>query len=137
MSSKAAQKAYLEAVKRRQQENKPSPIDDKPKHKTQVKDVVPDVLHDKSQDTKPDKYPEKSKHQSPAETKAIFLDRDEVQELSFHLRDDDESKAQAHIPKSWKGELNKLAERTGVTNLELYRFIFGEFLGKVTRKKGS
>ena len=61
--------------------------------------------------------------------------RDEVQEFSFRLRDELKVKVQAEVPHSWQTELDELARKMDVKKLELYRFILGEFLGKVRRKK--
>lgn len=57
--------------------------------------------------------------------------RDEVQEFSFRLRDDWKVKVQAEVPYPWQAELEDIARRLKVKKLELYRFILGEFLGKV------
>lgn len=61
--------------------------------------------------------------------------RDEVQEFSFRLRDELKVKVQAEVPHQWQAELKALAGELDVRRLELYRFILGEFLGKVRRKK--
>jgi hypothetical protein len=61
--------------------------------------------------------------------------RDEVQEFSFRLRDELKVKVQAEVPHPWQKELDELARKMDVKKLELYRFILGEFLGKVRRKK--
>jgi hypothetical protein len=60
--------------------------------------------------------------------------REEVQEFSFRLRDDLKVKVQAEVPHQWQDELEELARQLDVKKLELYRFILGEFLGKVRRK---
>ncbi len=46
-------------------------------------------------------------------------------------------KVQAEVPHRWQKELEQMAQRLDVGKLELYRFILGEFLGKVRRKKGK
>ena len=60
--------------------------------------------------------------------------RDEIQEFSFRLRDDLKVKVQAEVPHQWQEELEDMARALRVKKLELYRFMIGEFLGKVTRK---
>lgn len=60
--------------------------------------------------------------------------RDEIQEFSFRLRDELRVKVQAEVPPHWQGELEEIARELNVRKLELYRFIIGEFLGKVKRK---
>jgi hypothetical protein len=61
--------------------------------------------------------------------------RDEIQEFSFRLRDKLKVKVQAEVPHGWQKELEEMARKLDVKKLELYRFILGEFLGKVRRKK--
>ena len=61
--------------------------------------------------------------------------RDEIQEFSFHLRDQLRVKVQAEVPHRWQKELEEAARELNVKKLELYRFMIGEFLGKVSRKK--
>ena len=63
--------------------------------------------------------------------------RDEIQEFSFRLRDHLKVKVQAEVPHQWQKELEEIALRLKVKKLELYRFILGEFLGKVRRKGGA
>lgn len=60
--------------------------------------------------------------------------RDEIQEFSFRLRDELKVKVQAEVPHTWQKELEEIARQLEVKRLELYRFILGEFLGKVKRK---
>ena len=60
--------------------------------------------------------------------------RDEIQEFSFRLRDQLKVKVQAEVPHRWQVELEETAREIKVKKLELYRFILGEFLGKVRRK---
>ncbi len=64
-----------------------------------------------------------------------FPTRDEIQEFSFRLRDELKVKVQAEVPHQWQDELEEIARQVNVKKLELYRFIFGEFLGKVRRKQ--
>jgi hypothetical protein len=61
--------------------------------------------------------------------------RDEIQEFSFRLRDELKVKVQAEVPHEWQDEFEDIARRLKVKKLELYRFILGEFLGKVQRRK--
>ncbi len=63
--------------------------------------------------------------------------RDEIQEFSFRLRDELKVKVQAEVPHQWQKELEEVSRTLDVKKLELYRFIFGEFLGKVKRKRPS
>ena len=60
--------------------------------------------------------------------------RDEIQEFSFRMRDELRVKVQAEVPHRWQKELETIARDLDVKKLELYRFILGEFLGKVKRK---
>jgi hypothetical protein len=59
--------------------------------------------------------------------------RDEIQEFSFQLRDELKVKVQAEVPHGWQSELEEIARQLRVKKLELYRFIIGEFLGKLKR----
>ena len=61
--------------------------------------------------------------------------RDEIQEFSFTLRDQLKVKVQAEVPHQWHAELGDIAQNLKVKKLELYRFILGEFLGKVSRRE--
>jgi hypothetical protein len=63
--------------------------------------------------------------------------RDEVQEFSFRLRDELKVKVQAEVPHQWQEEFEEVAHKLRVRKLELYRFILGEFLGKVQRKRSK
>lgn len=63
--------------------------------------------------------------------------RDEIQEFSFRLRDELKVKVQAEVPHEWQGELEEVSRTLNVKKLELYRYIFGEFLGKVKRKQST
>lgn len=72
---------------------------------------------------------------NPRENSRKLPSRDEIQEFSFRLRDSLKVKVQAEVPHEWQGELEGLARDLNVKKLELYRFILGEFLGKVKRKE--
>ena len=63
--------------------------------------------------------------------------RDEIQGFSFRLRDDLKVKVQAEVPHQWQKELDDWARELNVKKLELYRYIIGEFLGKVERGGGE
>jgi len=63
--------------------------------------------------------------------------RDEVQEFSFRLRDELKVKVQAEVPHQWQDELEETARKLDVKKLELYRFIIGDFLGKVKHQKST
>ena len=64
-----------------------------------------------------------------------FPTRNEIQEFNFRLRDQIKVKVQAEVPHQWQAELADIAQSLKVKKLELYRFILGEFLGKVRRKQ--
>ena len=91
---------------------------------TQQRDVSSDILRQKSRE-------------KPLEPELPLPTRDEIQEFSFHLRDELKVKVQAEVPHTWQKELEEVARTLDVKKLELYRFIFGEFLGKVKRKRPS
>ena len=61
--------------------------------------------------------------------------RDEIQEFNFRLRDERKGKVQAEVPYEWQEELERIALELRVKKLELYRYIYGAFLGKVGSKK--
>lgn len=73
------------------------------------------------------------------EHKQDWPTRDEIQELSFRLRDELrlKTKVQAEVPYQWQDELEALATQLKVKKLELYRYIIAEFLGKVSRGVGE
>ena len=75
--------------------------------------------------------------EKPLEPELPLPTRDEVQEFSFRLRDELKVKVQAEVPHTWQKELEEVARTLDVKKLELYRFILGEFLGKVKRKRPS
>jgi hypothetical protein len=60
--------------------------------------------------------------------------RDAIQEFSFQLRDELKVKVQAEVPYGWQTELEEISRRLRVKKLELYRFIIGEFLGKLKQE---
>ena len=80
------------------------------------------------------KLPRQGSSENPREEARILPSRDEIQGFSFQLRDELKVKVQAEVPFRWQKELEDLARQLNVKKLELYRFIIGEFLGKVKRK---
>jgi len=60
--------------------------------------------------------------------------RDAIQEFSFQLRDELKVKVQAEVPYGWQIELEEIARGLRVKKLELYRFILGQFLGKLKQE---
>ncbi|MBN1536188.1 MAG: hypothetical protein JW908_05605 [Anaerolineales bacterium] len=78
--------------------------------------------------------PRKRSSENPREVSRDLPSRDEIQGFSFQLRDELKVKVQAEVPFRWQKELEDLARELNVKKLELYRFIIGEFLGKVKRK---
>lgn len=73
--------------------------------------------------------------ESPRANSRSLPTRDEIQEFSFRLRDELKVKVQAEVPHFWQKEFEEIARELDVKKLELYRFILGEFLGKVRRGK--
>ena len=136
MSNKAIS-VYAEALKRQQQENK------------QV-DTVSSTANHTREFTRPITYPrdnarEESRTQLRDDARKTsrkvnkvsentLPTRDEIQGFSFRLRDELRVKVQAEVPHSWQKELQEIARELDVKKLELYRFILGEFLGKVKRQ---
>ncbi len=91
---------------------------------------------DKSRKVSSENSREKSRGKS-SNTSRPLPTRDEIQEFSFRLRDELKVKVQAEVPHQWQTELEEVSRTLDVKKLELYRFIFGEFLGKVKRKNPS
>jgi hypothetical protein len=88
-------------------------------------------------DTQERDNPRDTSSENPREKTRGLPNRTEIQEFSFRLRDDVKVKVQAEVPNGWQDELEDVARKLDVKKLELYRFIFGEFLGKVKRKKDT
>jgi hypothetical protein len=65
------------------------------------------------------------------------LGKDEIEEFSFTLRREHTVQVQALLPEDWKRELEDMAHDLHIGKLELYRFIYGEFLGKVKRQSST
>ncbi len=80
------------------------------------------------------KLPRQGSSENPREEARSLPSRDEIQGFSFQLRDELKVKVQAEVPFHWQKELEDVARQLNVKKLELYRFIIGEFLGKVKRK---
>ena len=120
MSNKAIA-VYAEALKRSEEEEK-----------ERRQEPTPEVTR-KSTPSR-DHSREKSRD-NPREKTREFPTRNEIQEFSFRLRDEFKVKVQAEVPHQWQNELEEVARTLNVKRLELYRFILGEFLGKVKRKK--
>lgn len=75
--------------------------------------------------------------ENPREVSREYPTRDAIQEFSFRLRDSLKVKVQAEVPHEWQDELEELARQLKVKKLELYRYILGEFLGKVKRSNST
>jgi len=71
----------------------------------------------------------------PRKKQRKYPTREEIQEFSFRLRDQLKVKVQAEVPHRWQKELEEVARELNVRKLELYRYMIGEFLEKVKRKK--
>ena len=127
MSNKGVS-VYAEALKRQQEEKKQQAskkVTSKAARKpTRVRELSRGTLRETSRD--------KSRRNS-----RDLPTRDEIQELSFRLRDELKVKVQAEVPHRWQKQLKEIARELNVKKLELYRFILGEFLGKVRRKKAA
>ena len=128
MSNKAIS-VYAEALKRKQEEKEKQQVSRKATSKitrktTRVREPSRGSLRDTSRD-----HSRRKSRDLPT--------RDEIQEFSFRLRDELKVKVQAEVPHQWQNELEEIARELNVKKLELYRFIIGEFLGKVRRKKAT
>ena len=87
--------------------------------------------------TPPRDNPREKSSEHPREKSRDLPTRNEIQQFSFQLRDELKVKVQAEVPHKWQKELEDLARNLNVKKLELYRFILGEFLGKVKRKQNQ
>lgn len=104
----------------------------------QQREAVADVSSTPSEQSSPTQEVTQAREGSRENARVMPRDlptRDEIQEFSFRLRDDLKVKVQAEVPAQWQDELENLARDLKVKKLELYRFILGEFLGKVKRTK--
>ena len=134
MSNKAVT-VYAAALKRQQEEErKPT------RETTQVRDNSRDMPREKSRDDSRDNVRDTSRGKPRGNTRGklrTLPTRDEIQEFSFQLRDELKVKIQAEVPHQWQTELEEKARQLNVKKLELYRYIIGEFLGKVQRKSSD
>ena len=119
---------YAEALKREKSQTGETVTRKNTRQPTRSRDKVRDTLRDKSRGTVRDNL---------RSTSRDLPSRDEIQEFSFRLRDELRVKVQAEVPPQWQKELDKMAQDLDVKKLELYRFIFGKFLGKVRRKTST
>ena len=125
MSNKVVS-VYAEALKRQQEEEKHPTSRENTSKVTRKPTQVRDISRDRSRDTLRENSRGKSRD---------LPTRDEIQEFSFRLRDELKVKVQSEVPHYWKKDLEELSRELNVKKLELYRFIIGDFLGKVRRKK--
>lgn len=119
MSNKAIS-VYAQALEREKEESTPKVT----RNSTPSREVSSDISREKSR--------EKSRilaRELPT--------RDEIQGFSFRLRDELKVKVQAEVPHQWQQELDDLARQLNVKKLELYRYIIGDFLGKVEQGDSS
>ena len=120
---------YAEALKRKKEEKEKHQASRKITSKitrksTRVREPSRGILRDTSRD-----HSHRKSRDLPT--------RDEIQGFSFRLRDELKVKVQAEVPHQWQKELKEITRELNVKKLELYRFIIGEFLGKVERKKAT
>jgi hypothetical protein len=97
---------------------------------TRPRDLSRDMSRGKSREK-----PREMVRDHPREVSHDLPTRDEIQEFTFQMRDELKVKVQAEVPHQWQAEFEDIARQLNVKKLELYRFILGEFLGKVQRKK--
>ena len=119
---------YADALKRKREEEKRQASGKTTPQVTRKATQVRGPSSEVSRDVSRDHSREKSRN---------LPTRDEIQEFSFRQRDKLKVKVQAEVPHKWQKELDTMARELGVKKLELYRFILGEFLGKVRRKKAT
>jgi hypothetical protein len=130
--SNQAVSVYAEALKRSKQEN----------HQSPAQESAQDAAHSREQSRDlPRINPREVQRNIPRKTTRSNVGdlptRDEIQHFSFTLRDEFTAKVQAHVPYQWQGELEKIATKLNVKKLELYRYIIGEFLGKIKRERAT
>lgn len=119
-------------------ESGPTPYEEK--HQLKNRFTAPDADQVSTREVTPNltrqsaNSPDRSS-ENPREKSRSLPTRTEIQEFSFRLRDDIKVKVQAEVPYEWQNELEETARKLDVKKLELYRYIFGEFLGKVKRKR--
>lgn len=133
MSNKQVE-VYAEALRRQREEEKDNGLrtqDSSPQQENTQKDT----LNLTRKRDKPHHISSEISRIKSRETLSELPTRDEIQEFSFRLRDSLKVKVQAEVPHEWQDELEEVARKLDVKKLELYRFIIGQFLGKVKRKK--
>ena len=131
---------YADALKRQEKENQVNSTNKTTQELTWKRDNTRDRSSDKSRQQPRDMSREKSRkhlHDSSREIPSDLPTRDDIQEFSFRLRDTLKVKVQAEVPHEWQTELDEVARELNVKKLELYRFIYGKFLGKVREKTKS
>ncbi len=106
----------------------PTPVVKKPKPK---KEEQADMIV--SQEFPQETSQETSRKTSQARTR--YPTKEEMEEFNWRLRNEPIQKFTTELPAQWMEDMKDIAYRTGVKKLELYRFIIGEFLGKVKRSK--
>ena len=139
MSNKAVT-VYAAALKRQKEEEERKPTRKSTRESTRVRDNPRDMPRDKSRDNSRDQARDTSRGKPRDNTRGksrALPTRDEIQGFSFQLRDELRVKIQAEVPPQWQTELEETARELNVKKLELYRFIIGEFLGKVKRKNND
>ena len=151
MSNKAIS-VYAEALKRQQleaqSESKPTATSKVTRKTTQTPTQARENDRDTSRESSRNNTRKKSRKRvshtsrttarpvSPKKLRGLPT-RDAIQEFSFRLRDEFRVKVQAEVPPDWQKELDDIARDLNVKKLELYRYILGDFLGKVNRKPSS
>lgn len=139
MSNKAIS-VYAEALERnRQEETKQvakKATSKVTRKSTRVRDNPRGISRDNSRDNSSDNSHGKPRAKSRGKSRSLPT-RDEIQGFGFRLRDELRVKVQAEVPHQWQKDFDEIARDLNVKKLELYRFILGEFLGKVRRKGGA
>jgi hypothetical protein len=106
-----------------------SPISSLPREGNQPTSIVTQEI------TQELEKPRTASSENPRNKFRKYPTREEIQEFSFRLRDQLKVKVQAEVPHRWQKELEDVARELNVKKLELYRYMIGEFLDKVKRKK--
>ena len=141
MSNKALS-IYAEALKRQKRENKQ--VDTATATSKSTREPTRTITYPRvvSRDNAREEsvtHPRDSSRKTPRKVNKVLVHtlptRDEIQGFSFRLRDELRVKVQAEVPPAWQKELDEIASTLNVKKLELYRYIIGEFLGKVKRKR--
>ena len=120
MSNKAIS-IYAEAMKRKEREENANPAPEGTSKVTSPRETSSDFARVETRN-------------NSSELSRGLPNRDEIQEFSFLLRDELKVKVQAEVPHPWQKELEQIALKLDVKKLELYRYIIGKFLGKVSPK---